>query len=112
MHRTKTRLFLALLGCLLPLAAAADPYRDDLTVRRARLMDQLGADTLAIFWSAPTRVYSHTVNYEFRQDNTLLYLTGVDQEDTILVLMPGNATRREILFIRETDPRHQTTGEL
>lgn len=107
MHRTKSWGFLALLCCLVPLAAAADPYRDDLTARRAHLMDRLGADTLVIFWSAPTRVYSHTVNYEFRQDSNLLYLTGVDQEDTILVLMPGNHTRREMLFIREADPRRE-----
>jgi Xaa-Pro aminopeptidase len=34
-------------------------------------------------------------------------LTGIDQEDTILVLMPGNDTRREILFIREADARRE-----
>jgi Xaa-Pro aminopeptidase len=70
-------------------------------------MERLGHDTLAIFWSAPTRVYSGDVDYEYRQDSNLLYLTGVDQPDTILVLMPGNATRREILFIRKADARRE-----
>ena len=86
-------------------AAAGGPLQDDLKARRARAMDRLGPDALAIFWSAPERVYSTDVNYEYRQDSNLLYLTGVDQEDTILVLMPGNAARKEVLFVREADAR-------
>jgi Xaa-Pro aminopeptidase len=88
-----------------PAAVLAGPLQDDLRARRARAMETLGPDAMAIFWSAPTRVYSHDVAYEYRQDSNLLYLTGIDQEETILVLMPGNQTRREILFIREADAR-------
>jgi Xaa-Pro aminopeptidase len=74
-------------------------------------MERLGADTMAILWSAPTRRYSLDVDYEFRQDSNLLYLTGIDQEETILVLMPGSESRREILFIRDADPhREHWTG--
>jgi Xaa-Pro aminopeptidase len=80
---------------------------DDVKARRARAMERLGPDAIAIFWSAPTRVYSGDVNYEYRQDSNLLYLTGIDQEDTILVLMPGNETRKEILFVREADARRE-----
>ena len=41
----------------------------------------------------------------FQQNNDLLYLTGIDQEDTILVLMPDaiDPKQREILFVRETN---------
>jgi Xaa-Pro aminopeptidase len=88
-------------------AAAAGPLQDDLKARRARAMERLGADAMAIFWSAPERVYSTDVNYEYRQDSNLLYLTGIDQEDTILVLTPGNAARKEVLFIREADARRE-----
>ena len=87
--------------------AAAGPLQDDLQARRGRAMDKLGPETIAVFWSAPERVYSRDVSYEYRQDSNLLYLTGIDQEDTILVLMPGNDTRREILFIREADARRE-----
>ena len=58
-------------------------------------------------WSAPTRVYSADVDYEYRQDSNLLYLTGITQPDTILVLMPGNKTQREILFVSEPNPRRE-----
>jgi Xaa-Pro aminopeptidase len=99
-----------LILCLLLAAAAtvaAGPLQDDLKARRARAMERLGPEAMAIFWSAPTRVYSTDVDYEYRQDSNLLYLTGVDQEETILVLMPGSRTRREVLFVREADPRRE-----
>ena len=40
----------------------------------------------------------------FRQNNDLLYLSGVDQEDSILVIFPeaSNPAHREILFVKET----------
>jgi Xaa-Pro aminopeptidase len=92
---------------LVPLTAVAGPLQDDLKARRARAMERLGPETIAIFWSAPERVFSTDVNYEYRQDSNLLYLTGIDQEETILVLMPGNESRKEMLFVREADARRE-----
>ena len=79
--------------------------RDDLKARRTRLMATLGGGTMAILWSAPARVYSRDVDYEYRQDSDLLYLTGVEQPETILVLLPGSPRRSEILFITPSNPR-------
>jgi Xaa-Pro aminopeptidase len=41
----------------------------------------------------------------FKQNSDLLYLSGVDQEETVLVLMPDAAdpNDREILFVKETN---------
>src|SRR5205814_955506 len=51
------------------------------------------------------------IDYEYRQDSNLYYLTGLTQDETMLVLMPGNAGRREILFIKERNPvREHWTG--
>jgi Xaa-Pro aminopeptidase len=88
-------------------ALFAGPLQDDLKARRARVMERLTPQSLAIVWSAPTRVYSGDVDYEYRQDSNLLYLTGITQPDTILVLMPGNKTQREILFVSEPNPRRE-----
>ena len=88
-------------------AVLAGPLQDDLKARRARLMERLTPQSLAIVWSAPTRVFSLDVDYEYRQDSNLLYLTGITQPDTILVLMPGNKTQREILFVSEPNPRRE-----
>ncbi len=104
------RFLLTLTAAVILLSAApslAGPLQDDLKARRGRAMEALGPEALAIFWSAPVRVYSNDVEYEYRQDSNLFYLTGIDQEDTILVLMPGNETRREILFMREADARRE-----
>ena len=81
--------------------------RDDLKARRARLMEKLGSGSMAILWSAPARVYSRDVDYEYRQDSDLLYLTGIEQPETILVLVPGSPRRSEVLFITPSNPRHE-----
>ena len=62
---------------------------------------------MAILWSAPARVYSRDVDYEYRQDSDLLYLTGIEQPDTILVLLPGSRRRKEILFTTPPNPRRE-----
>jgi Xaa-Pro aminopeptidase len=98
---------------LLAVPARADEFQDDLVARRARVMEQLSPESMVILWSAPVQVYSHDVDYEFRQDSNLYYLTGIDQPDTILVLMPGNERRREFLFISPRDPvREHWEGHL
>jgi Xaa-Pro aminopeptidase len=46
----------------------------------------------------------------FRQNSDLFYLTGVDQEETILVLCPGFPDKKyhEVLFLRETNEQIAT----
>jgi len=94
----------AVVALLYAQAGRASELSDDLSARRARLMEQLGPETMLILWSAPVQRYSLDIDYEYRQDSNLYYLTGVTQEGTILVLMPGNETRREVLFIKDKDP--------
>src|SRR5207247_1008916 len=99
------------LTCAAAAGAAATEFSDDLAARRAQLMERIGADAMLIAFSAPSRVYSLDVDYEYRQDSNLYCLTGLTQEDTILVLMPGNESRREILFVRDRSPvREHWTG--
>ena len=97
--------------CLSTAPARATELSDDLGARRARAMERLGPDAMLIVMSAPTRPYSLDVDYEYRQDSNLYYLTGIAQDDTTLVLMPGNATRREVLFVKNRDlAREHWTG--
>lgn len=87
-------------------SAQEGSLQDDLAARRARLIEALGPESMAIFWSAPSRTYSLDVDYEYRQDSNLQYLTGMTQDETILVLLPGS-TKQAYLFIREPDPRRE-----
>lgn len=106
-HRSLRLLVLLCLSLGVFTSAAAGPLQDDVKARRARLMERLGPETIGIFMSAPSRVYSADIDYEYRQDSNLLYLTGIDQEETILVLMPGNQTQKELLFVRDADARRE-----
>lgn len=98
---------LALLLVLSAPSAYGSDFSDDLAARRARLMDRLGPDTMLVLTSAPARRYSLDVDYEYRQDSNLYYLTGLTQAETFLVLMPGNVGRREILFVKDRDPAQE-----
>jgi Xaa-Pro aminopeptidase len=114
-HSGTLRQAAAALMVLLGIASAArgSELSLDLAARRARAMERLGPDAMLILWSAPTIRYSLDVDDEYRQDSNLYYLTGITQPDTMLVLMPGNEGRREILFVRDRNPaQEQWTGPL
>ena len=87
--------------------ALASEFQDDLRERRRSAMERLGPEAMLILWSAPLQTYSRDVEYEYRQNSNLYYLTGIEQDDTVLVLMPGNQKRKEILFIKPTDPMRE-----
>lgn len=75
--------------------------------RRAAVMDKMSGEGMLILFSAPPRKFTGDMYYKFRQENNLYYLTGIAQEDTILVLMPGNKSRRENLFLLNRDPSRE-----
>ena len=93
-------------GQIPPYGGAAE-LRADLAARRANAMTALGPESILIAWSAPAKVYSTDVNYEYRQESNMLYLSGMTQEESILVLIPAAKTKREILFTLESDPRRE-----
>ena len=88
---------------LLTSIAGAAAFQDDLHGRREKLMQLLSSDSMLILWSAPERVYSADVNYPYRQDSNFFYLTGIEQPESIVVILPGNKTQKEFLFIRPRD---------
>lgn len=99
-------------GQVVPYGGAAE-YVQDLAARRASVMKTLGDDAVLVLWSAPPRVYSTDTNYEYRQESNLLYLTGLEDEDVTLVLVPGEAGGTEFLFVRARDPfRELWTGSI
>jgi Xaa-Pro aminopeptidase len=93
--------------CALAASATASELSDDVRDRRARVMSRLGAETMLVLWSAPIQRYSLDIDYEYRQDSNLYYLTAIAQESTVLILMPGNVSRREILFVKDRDPAQE-----
>ena len=88
----------------IPPLGGAQAYTADLAARRAKTMATIGSDAVLVMWSAPQRLYSDDVHYEYRQESNLLYLTGIDQPGTILVLVPGAQSQKEHLFVRRGEP--------
>lgn len=72
--------------------------------RRKNFMALMEANSIAIIPSARERVRSRDTEYPFRQDSDFYYLTGFDEPDAVLVLMPGRRHGQFVLFCRDRDP--------
>ena len=71
---------------------------------RAKFVAQMEANTLAVFNSNDIYPVSADSTMPFQQHRDILALSGVDQEESILVLCPNasNPAHREVLFLKET----------
>lgn len=71
---------------------------------RKKIVKHLKPNSVAIFNSNDIMPTNADGLMPFRQNNDLLYLSGVDQEESILVIAPNasNPKHREILFVKET----------
>ncbi len=81
------------------------PLNKTLYIRnRSKLAAAMKPNSLAVFNSndiMPTNADGHM---PFRQNNDLLYLSGIDQEESILIVFPDakKKAHRAILFLKET----------
>ena len=82
--------------------------RSELAERRARVAAQVGPNGLLLLLSAEPRLYTGDVDYEFRQENNLFYLTHLNQEGSTLAIVPGSAGPKEILFLPRRNPARET----
>ncbi|NND66814.1 MAG: Xaa-Pro aminopeptidase [Halioglobus sp.] len=72
--------------------------------RRKNFMALMEANSIAIIPSARERIRSRDTEYPFRQDSDFYYLTGFDEPDAVLVLLPGRRHGQFVLFCRDRDP--------
>ena len=74
-------------------------------LNRKNYTKQLKNNSLAIFNAADEFPRSGDQNFIFKQNPDLFYLSGIDQEQTILLLYPDcpNPLYREVLFLRQTN---------
>jgi Xaa-Pro aminopeptidase len=76
--------------------------------RRNSFAKKMAAGSIAIFYSNDPMPRNGDQFYPFRQDSDLFALTGLAQQETILVLCPDakNKLLREIAFILPQDKEH------
>ncbi len=75
--------------------------------RRRRLMERMAPDSIAILPAAPERVRNRDVLHPFRQDSDFYYLTGFDEPEAVLALIPGREHGESVLFCKERNPEKE-----
>ena len=69
--------------------------------RRRELMLQMEPDSIAILSSANTVIRNRDAEFKFRQDSDFHYLSGFNEPDAVLVLVPGRKHGQCLFFCRE-----------
>ncbi len=78
------------------------PLNADIFVQnRKRFIDRMDKNSIAIFNSNDELPTNGDGQYKFKQNSDLFWLTGIEQEDSMLVLFPDNsdAKYREVLVL-------------
>lgn len=83
----------------------------DRAARRAAVLDRIGSG-VAVFRAPSLRVHANDVEYRYRPDSDLFYLTGFPEPDAVLVLDGSAERERTVLFVQPRDPERETwTGK-
>ncbi|MBN0988064.1 Xaa-Pro aminopeptidase [Amphritea pacifica] len=72
--------------------------------RRQQLMDQMAPGSVAVIPAAADVPRNRDVEYPFRQDSDFYYLTGFNEPDALLLLIPGRSEGQVVIFCRDRDP--------
>lgn len=75
--------------------------------RRRELMRLAGADAAILLGAAPPRLRNGDAAWPYRQDSDFLYLTGFDEPEAVLALLPGRRAGQAVLFCRERDTERE-----
>lgn len=71
---------------------------------RQKLGDVLSQNSIAIFFAGQAPYKSADETYPFTPNRNFYYLTGIDEEKVIMVIININGKVSEMLFIQENDP--------
>ena len=75
--------------------------------RRKHLMQMAGPDSVVVLSAAPERFRNNDTHYPYRQNSDFHYLTGFNEPEAVLVLLPEGKDCRSILFCRERDAKRE-----
>ncbi len=73
-------------------------------LNRKNFVEQLKPKSVAVFHSNDIMPTNADGTMPFKQNSNLLYLSGIDQEETVLLIAPDfpDPNFREVLFVKET----------
>jgi Xaa-Pro aminopeptidase len=109
---TPVRFPIAVLATIVLFAAATPAQKAGIPpaeyqARRNALAKSIGPDAFFVAFSSEPARRTGDVDWPFRQEDNLFYLTGLNEPDTTLVLLPGERERREAIFARDRDPANE-----
>ncbi|MEO7539634.1 MAG: aminopeptidase P family protein [Pyrinomonadaceae bacterium] len=88
-----------------PAPKIADTERQaELAKRRAAVAAAMPDKSLLIMFSAEPKLYTNDVDYVYRQENNLYYLTALKQDGVTLVMTKDRANVNEMLFLPKRVP--------
>lgn len=80
----------------------------ELAARRSRVLDAMKDNSIMVLMSTTPRIYTNDVDFMYRQENNLFYLTNLKQNNATLVLIKSGDTRTEAVFIPKRNPQFET----
>ncbi|MBB6519950.1 Xaa-Pro aminopeptidase [Pseudoteredinibacter isoporae] len=75
--------------------------------RRQRLMELMEADSIAIIAAASEQLRSNDTYFPFRQNSDFYYLSGFNEPDAVLALIPGREQGEFVMFCRDKHPEKE-----
>ena len=76
----------------------------ELARRRSNVAAKMADKSILILFSAEPKLYANDVDYVYRQENNLFYLTGLKQAGATLVMTKDGGSVREVLFLPKRVP--------
>ena len=81
-------------------------------IRRNKLMELLPDNSVALIFSGVAKIKSEDENYPFFASRDFFYLTGIEQENSCLMLIKCPGERKEYLFLDEyNELKERWTGK-
>lgn len=71
--------------------------------RRARLMERVGPTAAVLVVASPERNRSNDTFHAYRPNSDMLYLSGFEEPEAAMLLLPGHEEHPFVLFLRERD---------
>ena len=85
---------------------------DEFNLRRERLFDLLKDNSLAIIFAGVAKICSEDSDFPFYANRHFFYLTGIEQENSVLMLLKTPGERQVYLFIDDHDElKERWTGK-
>ena len=80
----------------------------ELAKRRAQVAAHMQDNSVLVMFSAEPKLYTADVDYVFRQENDLFYLTELKEQNISLVIEKKNGKVTETVYLPKRDPRFET----